>query len=66
MEQRNKRRNTVLFQMFIHPDLARRLKRRAKEEALPMSGWVRQVIEFALDKPSQRERAKQEAEAPTN
>jgi hypothetical protein len=54
MEQK-KIRQTVLFQMYLTPSLARRLKKRAKFEALAMSAWVRQVITFELDKPSRRE-----------
>jgi hypothetical protein len=55
MQQENKTRNTVLFQMYLEPALAKRLKKRARLEALAMSAWVRQVITYALDKPSRRE-----------
>jgi len=53
-----------LFQMFLLPELHSQLKARCEEESLPMCAWVRQQIIYALDKPSQRAMARQEA--PTN
>jgi hypothetical protein len=47
-------KNRVLFQIFLMPELAARLKARAAEESLPMCAWVRQQIVFGLDKPSRR------------
>jgi hypothetical protein len=55
MQQQNRTRRRVLFQMYLEPALAKRLKKRARLEALAMSAWVRQVITYALDKPSRRE-----------
>lgn len=52
-----KKQRTVPFQFFVAPELAAKIRVRSREETLTMSAWVRRMLVFALDKPS--ERAKQ-------
>jgi hypothetical protein len=53
------RRSSVLVQLRLRPELAMDIRERATQEALPMATWIKQLVVFALDRPSRRQEARQ-------